>query len=131
MTAQEFQPLSVCLAQNQSLIWLHAISDILLMIAYALVPLTAIALLLQRMTTPKRWIVLGISLFVIADSTTYAFHLWNLWNAEHHWAAAIAKFATAGISLILALLIGPLIWSQLDPRIDSKPQDTPTPSKTD
>lgn len=104
----DFIPHGHCYYWRSDLLVLHAGSDAVIAIAYFSIPLALAKLWYDRADLGYRWIIKMFAAFIVACGTTHLMGIWNIWNA-HYYLEGIIKLITAGISLITAILIWPLL----------------------
>ena len=97
-------PHGYCYRWVSNLVWLHAISDSLIFLAYMTIPFTLIHIVRRRKDLPFNWIFVCFGIFIVACGITHAMEVWNLWHANY-WLAGIAKAVTAAASILTAILL--------------------------
>lgn len=108
-----FMPHGFCYLWNSRLIWLHVISDGLIALSYASIPITLLLFVRKRRDLPFSWIFVCFGVFIIACGATHAMEIWNLWHADY-WLAGIVKAVTAAASVPTAVLLARLVPHALD-----------------
>ncbi|HVU15948.1 MAG TPA: response regulator [Candidatus Didemnitutus sp.] len=106
-----FMPHGQCYLWNPGLVWLHAVSDSLIALAYYSIPLVLLHLVRQRRDLPYPGLFLMFGAFIIACGTTHLMEVWTIWQ-PHYVASGLIKAFTAGISLVTAVAlvrISPLV----------------------
>ncbi|HIK07087.1 MAG TPA: response regulator [Trichormus sp. M33_DOE_039] len=106
--AGPFIPHGHCYLWKTELVWLHLISDGLIAIAYYSIPTTLFYFVRKRQDLPFHWIFLLFSAFIVACGTTHLLEIWTLWHPIY-WVSGLIKAFTAGISLITAVELIPLV----------------------
>jgi PAS domain S-box-containing protein len=101
---RDFMPHGYCYRWVSNLVWLHAISDSLIFLAYMTIPFTLIHIVRRRKDLPFNWIFVCFGIFIVACGITHAMEVWNLWHANY-WLAGIAKAVTAAASILTAILL--------------------------
>ncbi len=99
-----FMPHGYCFLWNPGLVWLHAISDLLIALAYIAIPLTLIYFTRRRKDLPFNWMFVCFGVFIVACGLTHAVAVWNLWHADY-WLSGGIKAITALASLPTAVLL--------------------------
>jgi PAS domain S-box-containing protein len=90
---------------QSDLIWLHAISDLFIGLAYYSIPITIIYFLQKRRDISYHWFLLLLITFA-SCGTTHLLDIWTLWY-PHYWLSGTVKAMTAIISVgMAAALIG-------------------------
>jgi two-component sensor histidine kinase len=101
-------PHGFCLLWAPGLIWLHAVSDIVIGVAYFSIPL-ALGYFAQRRTDLEyRWVILLFVGFILACGLTHFMAVYTLWVAAYG-IEGIIKVLTALLSVATAVLLWPLI----------------------
>lgn len=103
-----FIPHGHCYLWKTDLVLLHLISDALIAIAYYSIPATLFYFVRKRQDLPFHWIFLLFSGFIVACGTTHILEVWTLWH-PNYWISGFVKALTAGISLITAVELIPLV----------------------
>lgn len=104
-----FLPHGVCFLQRPELIWLHVISDLVIAIAYFMIPIT-LSLLLRRMGTRMsfNWAVVLFAAFIMLCGVTHVFGIITVWLPLYYIEGWL-KAMTAAVSLATAVAIIPLV----------------------
>ena len=98
-----FQPHGVCYAWNAGMVWLHAVSDLLIAAAYFAIPVL-LRFARQRRDIPFRWIFVLFGAFIVACGVTHFMEAWNLWHTQY-WLAGAVKAVSATASVGTAILL--------------------------
>jgi signal transduction histidine kinase/CheY-like chemotaxis protein len=106
--AADLTPHGVCLLWRPELIWLHVFSDLVIGLAYYSIPLALAYFVSKRADIVFGWIFWLFAIFILACGTTHWFEIWTLWRPDYA-AQGLLKFATAGVSLVTAFLLWPLV----------------------
>ncbi len=109
----DFQPHGFCYLWNARLVWLHAISDLLIALAYLTIPVTLVWFIRKRRDLPFSWIFVCFGVFIVACGATHVLEVWNLWHANY-WLAGVIKAVTAAASIVTAILLIRLVPQALD-----------------
>jgi two-component system, NtrC family, sensor kinase len=112
--SRDFMPHGFCQRWVPDLIWLHAISDSLIFLAYMTIPFTLIHIVRRRKDLPFNWILVCFGIFIVACGLTHAMEVWNLWHVDY-WLAGAIKAITAAPSLLTAILLIQLAPKALSP----------------
>ncbi len=99
-----FMPHGHCLLWQPDLLFLHAVGDILTVIAYSLIPLALIYLVRKRDDLIFNWTFNMFAAFIFLCGVTHFFSILNIWHG-YYYLAGIAKFATGIISVLTAIMI--------------------------
>ena len=103
-----FMPHGMCYLWQPSLVYLHAISDLLITLAYYSIPAMLIYFVRQRKDMPFSWIFWLFGAFILSCGTNHLLEVWTLWH-PHYWISGFMKLTTAIISLYTAVNLFPLI----------------------
>ena len=109
----DFQPHGFCYLWNARLVWLHAVSDLLIALAYLTIPVTLVWFIRKRRDLPFSWIFVCFGVFIVACGATHVLEVWNLWHANY-WLAGVIKAVTAAASIVTAFLLIRLVPQALD-----------------
>ncbi|MEN9260051.1 MAG: HAMP domain-containing sensor histidine kinase [Thermostichus sp. HHBFW_bins_43] len=101
-------PHGQCYLWEQDLLWLHAIADSLISLAYFSIPLLLIYFIRQRQDVPFRRIFALFSLFIISCGLTHLMGVWTLWHPAY-WVSGWLKVVTALVSLYTAVQLIPTV----------------------
>jgi len=101
-------PHGYCLLWAPGLIWLHAVSDTVIALAYFSIPLALIWFVNQRKDLEFRWVFLLFVCFIMACGLTHVMGVLTLWVAAYGLEGVI-KVVTAILSVATAALLWPLI----------------------
>jgi signal transduction histidine kinase/ActR/RegA family two-component response regulator len=101
-------PHGFCLLWDPGLIWLHAASDSLIMIAYYSIPLALIHFVRRRRDVAFSWIFWLFAAFILACGTTHLMSIVTLWEPLY-WLDGAIKAITAILSVSTAIVLWPLI----------------------
>jgi PAS domain S-box-containing protein len=112
---KDFTPPTHYSALSPLLIWLNAISDFLITLAYYSIPVTLVYFIRQRKDFPYPWVVVLFAGFMLACGTTHLLSVLTIWHPLY-WLDALFKSFTAIISVATAAL---MVW--VIPRLLSLP----------
>jgi PAS domain S-box-containing protein len=104
ITSGNFMPHGYCYRWERSLVWLHAISDSLIFLAYMTIPITLLKIKRGRKDIPFNGVFVCFAAFIVACGLTHALEVWNLWHAMY-WLAGLMKALTAAASIATAILL--------------------------
>ncbi|HLX42612.1 MAG TPA: ATP-binding protein [Bryobacteraceae bacterium] len=99
--SSDFLPYGQCYLWQPALVWLHAISDGLITLAYYSIPFTLIWFVRKRAPLRLGGVTIMFAGFVTACGTTHLMSLWNLWHSTYRLEGAI-KAVTAVLSMMAA-----------------------------
>jgi PAS domain S-box-containing protein len=97
-------PHGFCYQWNPALIWLHAISDTLIAVAYFSIPIGLIYLVRKKRSIPFDWMFVCFGMFIAACGATHLMEVVTLWLPVY-WVSGGAKVITALASLPTAFLL--------------------------
>lgn len=103
-----FMPHGHCYLWEAELVWVHALSDGLIALAYFTIPLTLFYFVRKRRDLPFSWMFVAFGLFIVTCGGTHAFAVWNVWHSAY-WLSGGVKALTAVVSLGTAALLVPLV----------------------
>jgi PAS domain S-box-containing protein len=101
-------PHGYCYLWNPGIVWLHVISDGLIVVSYYCIPLALVYLIRRRHDLPFNWIFWMFGLFILGCGTTHLMEIWTVWHASYL-LAGVVKAATAAVSVLTAVMLIPLI----------------------
>src|SRR6202163_5134609 len=104
----DFMPHGYCYLWNPGLIWLHAVSDSLIALAYFSISVTLIYFIRKRRDLPFNWMFVSFGMFILACGATHAMEVWTLWHATY-WLSGAVKVVSAIASLTTAVLLVKLV----------------------
>lgn len=116
-----FLPHGYCFQWSSGLLWTMVVSDALITLAYASIPLAIWSYVRRRRSDMGKlgwtpWLFVG---FIAACGVTHVLDIWTIWVPDYAWQAA-AKVVTAALSVATALALWPLL-----------PRALAMPSRTD
>ena len=103
-----FLPHGQCLLWDSGLIWLHAISDGIIVLSYYSIPFVLGYFVYKRRDLAFRWMFLLFGAFIFGCGTTHLLGIWTLWEPVY-WLDGVVKLMTAGVSVVTAVLLIPLV----------------------
>jgi PAS domain S-box-containing protein len=93
---------------NPWIVWLHVLSDGLISLSYFCIPIALIYFVRRRSDLPFHWIFWMFGLFILGCGATHLMEVWTIWRPAYVLSGVI-KAVTAGISIMTALLLVPLV----------------------
>ncbi len=105
---QGFMPHGQCYLWEPNLLWLHAIADSLISLAYFSIPLLLIYFVRQRQDVPFERVFALFSLFIVSCGLTHLMGVWTLWHPAY-WVSGWLKVVTALVSLYTAVELIPIL----------------------
>ena len=106
--SSDFMPHGYCYFWRPGVLWLNAVSDSTITLAYYFIPLALLYFVRKRRDLPFHWMFLLFGLFIFSCGTTHLMEVWTLWHGTYRLAGLI-KAVTAAASLGTAALFVPLI----------------------
>lgn len=106
LDSKDFIPHGYCLSWRPPLLWLHAISDLLIAFAYYSIPLMLIYFIRRRKSLFYPWLIVMFAAFIIACGTTHLLSAVTIW-IPLYWLDGWFKALTAATSLTTAVL---MLW---------------------
>lgn len=105
----EFMPHGHCYLWKPEILWLHVISDAVIMLSYFAIPIFLTMIIIKsRGKIPFNWLFLLFALFILACGTTHFLEIINVWHSKYM-LAGIVKAVTAIVSLATAIALIKLI----------------------
>ncbi|HYO72136.1 MAG TPA: ATP-binding protein [Archangium sp.] len=102
-TGAWYMPHGHCYLWKPGLVWLHAVSDMLIGGAYVLISLVLYALV-RRIRLPFSTMVIAFGVFIGACGLTHFMEVWNIWNSAY-WLAGWVKAVTALASVLTGVYL--------------------------
>jgi len=106
--SSDFMPHGYCYLWKPELVWLHALSDALIGLAYYSISLMLVYLVRRRRDLPFHWMFLMFGVFIFGCGTTHLMEIWTIWHGTY-WLAGLIKAITAGASVATAAFLVPLV----------------------
>lgn len=110
--ASSLAPHGICLLWRPELVWLHVISDAIIVLAYYSIPIVLIAFVRRRQDVEFGWVFWCFAIFIMACGTTHLAAIWTLWHPDYA-AEGIVKAVTAAASIATAGALWPLLPAAL------------------
>lgn len=108
LQSEEFMPHGHCYLWRPDILWLNAISDGLIALAYYSIPFFLIQLVRRRRDLPFNWAFVLFSVFILACGTTHLISIWTIWQPVYR-LDGVVKAITALASLATAVAVFPLV----------------------
>jgi PAS domain S-box-containing protein len=106
--SHDLLPHGFCYQWKPVLLWLHAISDTLIALAYFFIPVALIYFVRRRRDVPFGWMFLCFGVFITACGATHVMDVWTLW-VPSYWFSGGVKVITAIASMLTAAFLVPLM----------------------
>lgn len=108
LAGQGLLPHGYCIAWSPGLLWTLVSADALIAAAYYSIPLGLFVLARQRRDLAFHWMFYLFAFFILACGTTHLIGLVSIWVPIYRVDATI-KVVTAGLSVLTAMMLWPLI----------------------
>src|SRR6202167_591848 len=106
--SSDFMPHGYCYLWRPGILWLNAVSDSTITLAYYFIPLALLYFVRKRRDLPFHWMFLLFGLFIFSCGTTHLMEVWTLWHGTYRLAGLI-KAVTAAASVATAIALVPMI----------------------
>lgn len=93
-----------CFFWRPDILWLHVISDALIVFSYYLIPFALVYLVRRRRDLAFNWMFLMFGVFILACGTTHLMAIYNLWHSAYR-LEGVVKAITALASVPTAILL--------------------------
>lgn len=97
-----------CYLWNDSLVYLHVISDLVIAASYFTIPVALVILVRKRPDLHFNYMFIFFALFIFACGATHIIAIYNVWNGAY-WLSGSMKALTAVASVVTAILVWPLL----------------------
>jgi diguanylate cyclase (GGDEF)-like protein/PAS domain S-box-containing protein len=101
-------PHGYCFLWRPGLLWLHVVSDALILAAYFSIPFALLTLVRKRSDLTYDRIVILFGLFILLCGATHLMSIWSVWQPVY-WLAGLVKAATAVVSVGTGIVIWPTL----------------------
>jgi PAS domain S-box-containing protein len=105
-------PHGFCYQWKPALIWLHAISDTLIALAYFSIPVGLLYFVRKRRDLPFSWMFVCFGAFIAACGATHVMDVWTLW-VPSYWVSGAVKVVTVLASVPTAIFLVRVVPSAL------------------
>jgi signal transduction histidine kinase len=96
-----FMPHGHCYFWRPEIVWLHVVSDSIITLAYASIPLTLWYFSRRRTDLPFHWIFVAFGVFIFSCGATHLMEIVTIWQPYYR-LAGIVKAITAAASIATA-----------------------------
>ncbi len=103
-----FLPHGYCFTWSPGVLWTMVGSDLLVAASYFSIPLALVSFVRKRGEVPNRAILWLFSAFIFACGITHLMDVWTIWRPDYG-LQAMTKLMTAGVSVVTAFALWPLI----------------------
>jgi len=104
LSSNGLMPHGFCYQWKPTLIWLHAISDSLIALAYFLIPVALVYFARRRRDIPFGWMFVCFGGFIAACGATHIMDVWTLW-VPSYWFSGGVKVVTVLASVPTAIFL--------------------------
>jgi PAS domain S-box-containing protein len=116
LLSSDFMPHGFCYLWDPRILWLHVVSDGLIVLSYYCIPIIAVYFIRKNRDLPFSTILWMFGGFILACGTTHLMEIWNVWHGSYLLAGVI-KAITAAVSVLTAAMLIPLV-----PKLVSLPE---------
>jgi signal transduction histidine kinase len=103
--SNEFMPHGHCYFWQPDVLWLNAISDAVIALAYYSIPFVLFSFARKRRDLSFSWIFVAFGAFILACGTTHLMSVWTIWNPTYRLDGVIkAITAVASVATAVALV---------------------------
>jgi signal transduction histidine kinase/ActR/RegA family two-component response regulator len=105
---KSYTPRQACMNYEQSLIWLHVISDAVIAIAYFTIPIALLKFVRRRKDLAFNWMFVCFAIFILACGLTHVLGVIAIWRPYYRLdgvVKAITALASIGTAIALWRLI--------------------------
>jgi PAS domain S-box-containing protein len=104
----DFMPHGMCYLWQPSVLWLHVVSDALIVAAYFSIPFTLLYFVHKRKDLKFHWVFVCFAIFIVACGTTHLMEIWVIWHPAY-WLSGSIKAITALASVPTAIMLVRLV----------------------
>lgn len=105
-------PHGMCFSWDPTLLGMHVISDSLIALSYFSIPLALLYFNNKGGKFPFKYLIGLFSAFIFACGMTHVFNIWTIWAPDYYLEGTVKLF-TAGISIVTALVLWPVVYKIL------------------
>ncbi len=105
---ERFTPHGMCYQWRPDILWLNVGSDVIIAIAYILIPAGLLYFMNRRSEVIYPALIYLFCIFIFSCGVTHAFGIWTVWNGQYGVQGLIKSF-TAAASVATALMLYPAI----------------------
>lgn len=106
--SSDYMPHGYCYLWKPEIVWLHAVSDGVIMFSYYVIPVLLLYFVRKRRDLPFHWMFVMFGVFIFGCGTTHLMEIWTLWHGTYR-LSGVVKAITAGASLATAAALFPMI----------------------
>jgi hypothetical protein len=111
-TVKGLMPHGMCFSWDPYLLGLHVISDSLIIMSYFSIPLALQYFTKKGGKFPFKYLLGLFSAFIFACGMTHVLSVWTIWRPDYYLEGAV-KLITAGISIVTAVMVWPVVLKLL------------------
>lgn len=100
----DFMPHGMCYLWQPGVLWLHAIADGLIALAYFSIPLSLMKFVRRRKQIAYNWVFWVFSAFILLCGTTHVLNIVTVWDPVYRFEG-IVKLATGLVSITAAIAL--------------------------
>ena len=108
LAREGFLPHGYCFTWTPALLWSMVAADAVIALSYFSIPAVIVSFYSRRSDLSYRGVATLFSVFIFACGLTHVLAIWTIWVPDYGWEA-IAKVFTAGVSLVTAAALWPLL----------------------
>ena len=108
LLSDDFMPHGHCYYWQPDLVWLHVLSDGVVVASYYSIPIVLLVFARKRKDLAFRWVFVMFGLFILACGTTHLMSIVTLWEPVY-WVEGLVKASTAAVSFTTAIVLWPLM----------------------
>ena len=113
MDGADLMPHGICFAWRPDLVFLHAGSDLVITIAYLVIPVALVGLVRRRGDIKHGWMLYTFAAFILLCGLTHLSNIYVLWVPDFA-VQGLVKLATAAVSIMTAVALWQLLPALLD-----------------
>jgi Na+/phosphate symporter len=113
LTRSDFMPHGYCFLWQPDILWMHVVSDAVIITAYYSIPFTLLYLLRKKKTTSYRWVLAMFSAFIFLCGTSHLVSAISIWKPLYY-LEGLVKVLTACASIATAVMLFPFVPRFLD-----------------
>ena len=99
--SQAFMPHGHCYFWRPEMVWLHALSDGLIALAYFAIPFSIVSFVRRRRDLEFKPLFVMFGVFILSCGVTHLLSIWTIWYPAY-WLDGVVKAFTAVVSLLTA-----------------------------
>ena len=103
--SNEFMPHKMCYLEDAAVLWLNVIPDVLIAVAYYLIPFLLFYFTRKRRDVPFNWIFVAFGAFILACGATHVPGAVTVWNPVYR-LEGVVKGLTALASITTFVMVG-------------------------